>query len=595
MKIIPTLIRLMRDFPWALPAVIALGLLSSLAEGVGIGLLIPLLGIVVGDEASAQSGAPFVARAQSYAAAFSEDTRLLFLAASVVALVAIKAVVVYANRGLGTWINGRVSHDLRVALFRQLLNVGHLFLVRNDLGKLLNTIETETWRASEALAVLFSMIISACAVVALTGLLLLISWRMTVMVAAGMLLLALLVRLVARWAWRRGNLEVSSNAALSQTLFDGLHSMRLIRLFGQEAREEERFRHDSDQVRRAALAVDMITNLVEPVSEILYVLLFLTIVTVAWWSGVGLAPLFASLLLLYRLQPHIRALDHCRVELAGLAAAVEDVTALRDEADKPYVRSGTRPFAGLRRGIVFENVTFDYHGHSLSLPSLKKVSFRIGCGEMTAIVGGSGAGKSTIINLIYRLFDPQEGRLRVDGVLLEDLDLMAWRASLAIAGQDADLKNDTISNNIAYGRANAARGDVIEAAKKAAAHDFIVALSQGYDSRVGDRGLRLSAGQRQRIGLARALLREPDILILDEATNALDSSTEDAIDAALQRLRGHLTMIVVAHRLSTIRASDHVVVLDDGEVVEAGPPHVLLSRDGAFTRLFERQLLDTRA
>jgi subfamily B ATP-binding cassette protein MsbA len=213
--------------------------------------------------------------------------------------------------------------------------------------------------------------------------------------------------------------------------------------------------------------------------------------------------LFASLLLLYRLQPHICALDHCRVELAGLAAAMEDVISLRDEAGKPYVHSGTRPFPGLRSSIVFENVTFDYQGHSLCLASLKKGSPRIGCGEMTPIVGGRGAGKSTIINLIYRLFDPQEGLIKVDGAPLEELDVIAWRASLGIAGQDAELKNDTISNNIAYGRAGAARAHVIEAAKKAAAHDssslylratIAGSATAGYASRLGSGNASASRG-----------------------------------------------------------------------------------------------------
>jgi subfamily B ATP-binding cassette protein MsbA len=209
---------------------------------------------------------------------------------------------------------------------------------------------------------------------------------------------------------------------------------------------------------------------------------------------------------------------------------------------------------------------------------------------MTAVVGGSGAGKSTLLYLLARLYDPTAGEIRVDGVPLPELDLAAWRSRLAFAGQDLELMGDTVRANIAFGRSGATLDEIVAAARQGDAHGFISELPQGYDTRIGERGLRLSAGQRQRIGLARALVRKPEILILDEATNALDSLSERVIQHALEQLAGNLTMIVVAHRLSTIRLANHVIVLDEGRLVEQGPPDTLLRANRGFAHLWHLQL-----
>jgi subfamily B ATP-binding cassette protein MsbA len=217
------------------------------------------------------------------------------------------------------------------------------------------------------------------------------------------------------------------------------------------------------------------------------------------------------------------------------------------------------------------------------------VSLEIRRGEITAIVGPSGAGKSTLINLLFRLYDPVRGTILVDDVPLSELELAGWRTRLAMAGQDAELLTGTVFENIAYGNPSADRAAIAAAAKQADAHGFIERLPCGYETRVGERGLRLSGGQRQRIGLARALVRKPDILVLDEATNSMDSISERVVQDVLKRLRGSVTIIVIAHRLSTVDAADQVIVLHEGQVVEWGRPDDLLCRGGHFLRLFEPQ------
>jgi ATP-binding cassette, subfamily B, bacterial MsbA len=264
--------------------------------------------------------------------------------------------------------------------------------------------------------------------------------------------------------------------------------------------------------------------------------LFLAVLLVAWQLEIGLSSLFAFLVLLYRMQPRLKDLDHARVTLATYGGAIRQIDEQLAPEAPPRPASGTRPFAGLDREIVLDRVTFGY-GRG-GPPAVSEVALRIARGEVVALIGGSGAGKSTLVNLLCRLYDPQAGEIRVDGVPLAELDLAAWRARIGFAGQDAELMSDTVAENIAYGCPGADMGAIERAARQAHADGFIAALPEGYATRVGPRGLALSSGQRQRIALARALLRAPDLLILDEATNALDGLSEQAIGETIEELRG---------------------------------------------------------
>ena len=395
---------------------------------------------------------------------------------------------------------------------------------------------------------------------------------MALVAGSGALLIALLVRLVASRCRRFGGMAVQASAALSQRTLEALAAMRIIRLFGRETYEQKRYDRASGEKRLAWLRIEVATALVPPMSEILHTVLFLGVLLFAWQAAISVAIILAFLLLLYRLQPYARRLDEYRAELAALLPAIAEVAKLLDPRDKPVIRSGSRPFPGLREAISFDDVSFRYEGATHGRDAVTGLSCEIRRNQATAIVGDLGAGKSTMVSLLCRLYVPTAGSIRVDGVPLQELDLTAWRRRIAFAGQDVELMDETVLDNIAYGRPGADRVAVVMAAREADAHGFITSLPQGYDTLVGERGLGLSAGQRQRIGLARALIREPDILILDEATNALDSVSENAIQGALERLAGRLTMIVIAHRLSTIRHADHVIVLSQGRLVEQGRP-----------------------
>jgi subfamily B ATP-binding cassette protein MsbA len=297
---------------------------------------------------------------------------------------------------------------------------------------------------------------------------------------------------------------------------------------------------------------------------------------------------FTFVVLLYRLQPRVKGLDADRVTLESYSASVEEVRSLLDESDKPYLRSGARVPASIGQRITFENVTLHYDSGKSA--ALEQVTFSINIGETTAFVGPSGAGKSSLINLICRFYDPSSGRLLIDGVPLPELDLAWWRNQIAMVSQEVYLFNASVAENITYGKLNATREELVEAARKAHAMEFIEELPEGFETILGDRGIRLSGGQRQRVALARAFIRDPQILILDEATNSLDLISEGVVQDALKEFGRNRTVLIIAHRISTIEHADKIIVLEAGRVVESGAVTQLLAAGGLFSRFYALQL-----
>jgi ATP-binding cassette, subfamily B, bacterial MsbA len=294
------------------------------------------------------------------------------------------------------------------------------------------------------------------------------------------------------------------------------------------------------------------------------------------------------LVLLYRLQPRVKQFDADRVALDALSGSVEEVSSLLDESDKPYLRSGARVLASIEKGITFENVFLRYDSGKSA--ALKQVTCSINVGETTAFVGPSGAGKSSLISLICRFYDPSSGRLLIDEVPLPELDLAWWRSQIAVVSQEVYLFNASVAENIAYGKLDATREELVEAARKAHAMEFIEELPEGFETILGDRGIRLSGGQRQRLALARAFIRDPQILILDEATNSLDLISEGVVQDALEQFGRNRTVLIVAHRISTIEHADKIIVLDSGGVIESGTVTQLLAARGLFSRFYAFQL-----
>ncbi|PND25140.1 ABC transporter ATP-binding protein [Sinorhizobium sp. M4_45] len=547
-----------------LPAVVILGLASAALEGAGIGLIIPMLGIIAGDgQANGLSG--ISAYFQAVGEGLGDGERLLVIAAAVLALIVLKNTLAFANTLLTTFIYGKASHAIRSALSDQLLRIGYPFFMQQSPGRLLNIISNESWRASDAIQTVLSSIVHGSAAVILLAFLLLMSWQMTLFVALGLVLVQLAHAALSATLKGPSRHVTSFNSELAARMLHLVHAGRLIRAFGQERREKDAFDSASDAVRRAGFALQSRQGALPPLTEVLHSALFLAVVVSAWSVGVSFPVIVAFVVLLYRLQPHMRALQMSWSQIQGWSGSLEEVRWLLDSSDKPKPPQGNAPVDGLHEGMKFDRVTFRYPGSEVRPLVLHSASFEIRSGRSTAIIGRSGAGKTTIVNLLCRFVEPDEGRILVDGVPLDEIDPVQWRRQIAVASQDLELVDGTILENITYGQ-SATPAEAERAAKLAEAHAFIEQLPQGYETLVGYRGASLSAGQRQRIALARALVRDPAILILDEATNAVDGLSEAAIVETLRSRAGRRTTIVISHHRSTISFCDDVVVLGSGRV-----------------------------
>jgi ABC-type multidrug transport system fused ATPase/permease subunit len=438
------------------------------------------------------------------------------------------------------------------------------------------------------------MVINACMTLTLGILLIVLSWKLTLLTAVLLLLISYIVQRLTRQVKRLGSEATAANANLSQRMLETFYGLRLIRAFAREDYEQNRFEKASRQVSKIFLKLDRVSDLVQPVSEVLVAPLLLGILVIMGVRDPGqVAVSVTFLILLYRLQPRIRQFDADRVSLNALSASVEEVRSLLDEKDKPYLRSGTRALESIEKSIVFESVSLRYEVGKDA--ALRDVNCAINIGETTALVGPSGAGKSSLVNLVCRFYDPSVGRLLIDGIPLTELDLGWWRNQIAIVSQDIHLFNASVAENIRYGKLDATREEVMEAARKAHAMEFIDNLPDGFDTFLGDWGQLLSGGERQRLALARAFVRDPQILVLDEATNSLDLIAEKVVQDALEQFGRGRTVIIVAHRISTIEHADNVIVLDSGKVIESGSVPQLLAKGGLFSRLYALQFRKKRA
>jgi subfamily B ATP-binding cassette protein MsbA len=582
------LLPLLRLYPWGIAAFVVLGVLASLAEGLGLSLFIPLLqGLAPAGEDGASSESWWAAALGDVFDGVPPDRRLLVICACIFASIALKAALAYANVYVFSRLYNRISHRLRSGVFDQYLRVSYRFIERSRAGELLNTLATETWRASDAVGLLLSLIVSACSVLVYVALLLILSTPTTLVVGGVMLGISLAVRGITARARGLGDEATRANAVLADRMVEGLSGMAVIRAFNRERHEQDRFDADSRRVGRAFMRLSLLSGTVGPVYEVLSAALLVSVIYVTLQDPTNLPSLLVFIFVLYRLQPRIMAVDSARTDLRALTAAVEDVMGMLDRRDKPYLAPGRAPHRGLRDAIRFERASFHYEPDEP--PALDDVTLSIPAGRTTALVGPSGAGKSTLVKLLFRFYDPTEGVISVDGRPLAELELGAWRDRIALVSQDVFLFNGTVRENIAYGRPGATDAEIEEAARKADAHGFIRRLPQGYDTELGDRGVRLSGGQQQRITLARAIVRDPDLLILDEATNALDSRSERLIQDALNLFGEGRTVIIIAHRFSTIEQADHIVVLEGGRLCEEGDRESLLAHEGLFSELLALQ------
>ena len=565
-----------RPFLWAIPVAVILGLIGALLEGVGIGLLVPLMYVSLSQEIPT-SIPPLLRPLAEFTRSFDSDVRLLYIGGAILGLILLKAVTIISNANLIAWIDGRVGHSIRQKLAGHLLRTEFPYFLRHDAAYLVNVVATDSWRASDATRFVFGLATATAALLVFGTFLALIEWRLFVMVGAGVLLIRAGQTLYSRRVRKKSVWVSSANQKLAARMLHLVNGIRMTRVFGRDRYERDRFDEASDDVRRAMVTIERATLVVGPIFEFCLALLLVATLLVATQIGVELPVTAAFLVLLYRLQPHLRAVSEARVGLASLQGSIDEVERLLKRPLSPTESAavdggGAAAVADASEpaDIAFANVTYRFSGSDRGSAALQEASFTIPHGRTTALIGRSGAGKTTIVNLLCRLFEPSEGEILYGEDDLADLNVAGWRSRIALAGQDVDLIEGSIRDNIAYGRPDAKDEDIYEAARVADVLDLVQGLPQGLDTSVTSRGLNLSGGQRQRLGLARALLRRPQLLILDEATNAVDGVSEASILRLLQGSRWFETGLIISHRRSTLAACDYGIVLEHGRVVEQG-------------------------
>jgi subfamily B ATP-binding cassette protein MsbA len=584
----------LRAYGRIFPIIVLLGILSSAAEAVGIGLFLPLLEptyLVAGPVASQRS---VIARTlAAVESTFSGMGRTGIIVGFILTALTLKAILSYTNGWLSARKNLQIGHTLRSRLFDQLLNSGYAFVSQSEWGKLLETLSTQTWRTTEALSAAISLIVNACTVLVFVILLLFLSWKLTLAIAICMLLLSTALRWIRQPVAKYGEKAVELNGRLGELMVDGILGVRTIEAYNLEEFMHSQFAKASDRVRAAFLRVETWSGLVNPCAEVSSSLLLLGLIVLSIHLGAQWPIVIVTVMMIYRLQMPFKQLETARVNWSALHGAAVEVFDLleRTAPANPTLVHGQNPvcFERLKSAIKLDNVSFSYPGSEK--PSLSKVTAEIPRGKVTALVGLSGAGKTTLLNLLCGLQQPSAGEILVNGHSLRHFDPRSWRSRLALAGQDVHLFNTTVRENIRYGRLDATDTEIVEAARKANVDEFIEHLPRGYDTQVGDNGGRISGGQRQRIALARAFLRNPELLVLDEATNALDSISEQWVQSVLENFQDRCTVLVAAHRFSTIQNADYVIVLEAGRVIELGSPSSLRMQNGLFARLYELQSL----
>ncbi|MFZ1058540.1 MAG: ABC transporter ATP-binding protein [Candidatus Rokuibacteriota bacterium] len=557
--------------PLALLSVVSLGL-ATLLEGVGILLILPFLQKLIQGDAGALSLPIAGARAvEAWVNAVSEGSQLLVIGALIVASVAAREALAYAAGLLKLLVSMRIADVFRARLHAAFISAELGLSSRYPHGHFQNFLYAEANRLRQLATQLISLAEAAAIGATLVVLMALISLRLTGLVILLLVGLGFPLTHLFRWVHRTGAGRVESRIDIMNYLADLMPFLRSVHILRGEAQETARFRGRYGEVTRRDLGLYRINNLVGPLYHTAGAAAVLCIALLAVWltpgDRSGAAWVVPFVLLFARFLPILNNMNLAISFLADGVASYQKLAGELDALRARRMREGTREFPGEFQAIEIEGVSFAYDAQA---PVLQDVTLRVRRGTHVAVVGPSGCGKSTLCLLLCRLYDPTAGRIAVDGVGLAEFRLDALRRAITLVEQTPVLLNDTIRSNIAYGWPGATEDEIRLAAKKANADEFINEFPDGYETNVGNLGNSLSGGQRQRIAIARALIRNPQVLVLDEATSAVDSRSEALIKESIEALKGETTVISVAHRLSTIKDADEIHFLSGGRIVCSG-------------------------
>ncbi len=581
------------QYPLLVFLTVLLGFSGALFNGVSTVLLVPILLELLGQSTEFADQLPqILQRTLALFDSVPDNYRLAALAFAVVALIILKNAATYAGSLTSNSLNLKLAAQLRLDGLKILLNVDLAYYSKTKVGDLINHLNIEVSRTTMAIRALSRLAISAITIIVFVGFLLFTSWQLTVIASVALGLVALINQSAVRQSKVFGAQLSELSRSYSSRIVEILSGIRLVK---STANEETEYKTISKLISDREISEyrsQLLFAGIGPLNEVSSIVALISVAVLGRLVMGDRLESFSSILLtylvvLFRMLPSIGQLNSARSQLANVSPSVAIVSEFLRRDDKPFMTHGHRQYSELRQGIHFDHLTFSYPG--ADQPVLKNVNLHLKKGTTLALVGASGAGKSTLADLLPRFYDPEKGKIKIDGVDLKELEISSFRRRLGIVSQDTFLFNDTVRENLMYGRTNATDIEIEDAMRRANAHEFIKELPEGLNTLIGDRGVLLSGGQRQRLAIARALLQDPDILILDEATSALDTISERLVQKAIDELSRDRTTLVIAHRLSTVQNADQIAVLDQGRVVETGTHNELLSKGGYYSKLCTMQ------
>ncbi|MFN3344431.1 MAG: ABC transporter ATP-binding protein [Chloroherpetonaceae bacterium] len=611
MKLYFRVLKFLAPEKYQIALTVMVNFLASLFSVVSIGTLLPLLNAVFSPEAVTQSPEPtpppsaeqtdfFREKADSFkndliqgfqqlVTAETREGTLLNVCLLLIGAFVLKNFFVYFSNQIVNRVETKTLKKLRDTVFEKIVQMELGYFNRNRVGTLMNYVMGEVnvvhGNIGSSFITFLRQFLNAAFFLAV---LFVISWKLTFFAFAVSGLSLWSIRVLGRKIRAQADVVQAQSGDMNSLLQEVFNGIKVVKSNAMEVREAMRFNAFTDIYRRANLKVNALRGIISPFNETMGVA---AIALVLWFGGkqvfageITSVELMVFAFALYSVMNPIKSIAEniARVQ-EGLSAA-ERLFAL---IDKPSaMKNGTKKIDKFEHEIRFEDVWFRYG----EKPVLKGVSFTVKKGEMVGLVGQSGSGKSTIVDLLLRFYDVEHGRILIDGTDIREFDVTSLRRLFGVVNQEVILFNDTIAKNIAYGmQGEASLAQIEQAAKIANAHAFILEKPEQYQTLIGDRGVQLSGGQRQRISIARAMLKNPPVLIFDEATSALDNESEKVVQAAIENAMSERTAIVIAHRLSTLKNADKIIVMEQGEIIEQGSHAELMEKNGTYRRLYEMQ------